>query len=145
MLFFRDYFGAATTVRIYKRWGNNAIGIAKKNPYLLCQEIDGIGFERADIMAGKLGIPHDSPDRIKSGLCYVLVSNAAQNGHVCLPEGKLVPSAATLLGCWEPECGAALGELLKSGQLVSETRAATIFGQALPNGRYHQCPAVYRE
>ncbi len=125
MLFFRDYFGAATTVRIYKRWGNNAIGIAKKNPYLLCQEIDGIGFERADIMAGKLGIPHDSPDRIKSGLCYVLVSNAAQNGHVCLPEGKLVPSAATLLGCREPECGAALGELLKSGQLVSETRAGT--------------------
>ena len=34
MMFFRDYFGAATTVKIYKKWGNSAIDVAKKNPSL---------------------------------------------------------------------------------------------------------------
>ena len=35
MMFFRDYFGAATTVRIYKQWGSAAVDVAKKNPYRL--------------------------------------------------------------------------------------------------------------
>ena len=36
MMFFRDYFGAAMTVRIYKQWGSGAVDMAKKNPYRLC-------------------------------------------------------------------------------------------------------------
>ena len=30
MMFFRDYFGVATTLKIYKRWGSSAVDIAKK-------------------------------------------------------------------------------------------------------------------
>ena len=41
MMFFRDYFGAALTVRIYNAWGARAVERAKQNPYLLCEEIDG--------------------------------------------------------------------------------------------------------
>ena len=85
MMFFRDFFGAAATVRIYKRYGGNAVELAKKNPYRLCEEIDGIGFERADRMARDLGLATDSEDRICSGICYLLSSNAQANGHVCLP------------------------------------------------------------
>jgi exodeoxyribonuclease V alpha subunit len=83
MMFFRDYFGAATTVRIYKKWGNSSVDIAKKNPYRLCNEIEGIGFERADALAMGLGIHNESFDRIISGLKYVLNQNANQNGHTC--------------------------------------------------------------
>ncbi|MBO4309147.1 MAG: ATP-dependent RecD-like DNA helicase [Clostridia bacterium] len=98
MLFFRDFFGAAATVRIYKRWGSAAIDLAKKNPYRLCEEIEGIGFERADRMARQLGIAADSPERLASGICYLLGENARQNGHVCLPREKAEESAAKLLG-----------------------------------------------
>ena len=56
MLFFREFFGAAMTVRIYKKWGSSAVDIAKNNPYMLCEEIEGIGFERADRLAQKLGL-----------------------------------------------------------------------------------------
>ena len=66
MLFFRDFFGATTTVKIYKRWGSSAIDIAKRNPYRLCDEIDGIGFERADSMAMKLGLDRNSEARLIS-------------------------------------------------------------------------------
>ncbi|MBO5270652.1 MAG: hypothetical protein J6B77_07695, partial [Clostridia bacterium] len=39
MMYFREYFGTTLTVRIYKKWGSNAVDVAKSNPYRLCDEI----------------------------------------------------------------------------------------------------------
>ena len=113
MMFFRDYFGAATTVRIYKRWGSASVDVAKKNPYRLCNEIEGIGFERADALAAGIGMQDDNFDRIMSGLYYVLQRNAAQNGHVCLPREKLCESASELLGVDVDTCDRGVSELLR--------------------------------
>ena len=117
MMFFRDYFGAAMTVRIYKRWGSAAVDVAKKNPYRLCNEIDGIGFERADALASGIGVETDNFDRIMSGIYYVLQSNAAQNGHVCLPRQKLSESAAKLLSVDAEVCDKGISELLRIERL----------------------------
>lgn len=120
MMFFRDFFGAAATVRIYKRYGGNAVELAKKNPYRLCEEIEGIGFERADRMARDLGLATDSEDRICSGICYLLSSNAQANGHVCLPRDKTVQGAARLLGVDETAVNDALELLLAQEQVHAE-------------------------
>ena len=117
MMFFRDYFGAATTVRIYKQWGSAAVDVAKKNPYRLCNEIDGIGFERADALAAGIGMQNDNFDRIMSGIHYVLQKNAAQNGHVCLPRQKLCESASELLGVDLDSCDKGISELLRLEKL----------------------------
>ncbi|MBO5938918.1 MAG: ATP-dependent RecD-like DNA helicase [Clostridia bacterium] len=114
MIFFRDYFGVATTVKIYKQWGARAVDIAKKNPYRLCNEIDGIGFERADSMAQKLGFDADHLERLMSGILYVLSQNSAQNGHVCFPRAKLVPMAAQLLSVEQESAARALSMLLQN-------------------------------
>lgn len=125
MMFFRDFFGAAATVRIYKRYGGNAVELAKKNPYRLCEEIEGIGFERADRMARDLGLATDSEDRICSGICYLLSSNAQANGHVCLPRDKTVQGAARLLGVDEAAVNDAL-ELLLAREKVHAERLGGI-------------------
>ncbi|MBQ9783093.1 MAG: ATP-dependent RecD-like DNA helicase [Clostridia bacterium] len=117
MMFFRDTFGVTTTVKIYKKWGSNAVDIAKKNPYRLCNEIDGIGFERADVMANQLGFDRDHTERVMSGLRYVLTQNGLQNGHVCLPREKLRQSTARLLSVEEEKAEEAIAQLLKSGAL----------------------------
>ena len=119
MMFFRDYFGASTTVKIYKRWGSGAVDIIKRNPYKLCDEIYGIGFERADAIATSLGITPDSADRIQSGIIYLLSHNAAQNGHVCLPYEKVIPAASKLLGVGEKDAQSAVSALIMQGRLVS--------------------------
>lgn len=119
MMFFRDYFGATTTVKIYKRWGAHAVDIAKKNPYRLCNEIDGIGFERADVMAQKLGFEGDHPERLMSGVLYVLSQNAMQNGHVCYPRETLITTAATLLGAPLDRIETAVLMLLRNGSLYT--------------------------
>lgn len=117
MMFFRDYFGAALTMRIYNRFGSSAVDRAKKNPYLLCDEVEGIGFEKADAMASGLGIAQDSRERLSSGIAYVLRSNAMQNGHVCLPEDKLLAAAVQLLGGTQDQLRAALDVLIASGRV----------------------------
>ena len=117
MMFFRNYFGATLTVRIFKKWGSASVDIAKKNPYRLCNEIDGIGFEKADYMANELGIVSDNFDRLLSGIRYVLTQNAAQNGHTCLPREKLVESSAKLLEVDAERADEAISALLKSGEI----------------------------
>ena len=121
MLFFREFFGAAMTVRIYKKWGSSAVDIAKNNPYMLCEEIEGIGFERADRLAQKLGLDADSEDRLCSGVQYMLGANAGQNGHVCLPREKLVASAAKLLGATPEGVENAVSSMIKSKKLCVVT------------------------
>jgi len=44
-----------------------------------------------------MGIPHDSPQRVKAGLQFAL-SEASEDGHCYLPEGELITKAAELLG-----------------------------------------------
>ena len=117
MMFFRDYFGAATTVKIYKQFGSASVDIAKKNPYRLCNEVDGIGFEKADRMAKGLGFDSFHIERVMSGVRYVLVSNAMQNGHVCLPREKLKETAAMLLEVGAEDVDEAISNLLKLGEL----------------------------
>ena len=119
MMFFRDYFGAAMTVKIYKQYGSSAVDLAKKNPYRLCDEVEGIGFERADQMAMSLGVDPHSEERIMSGIKYLLTSNAAQNGHVCLPREKLVETAGHLLRADAEQIAAAVEGQLGAGVLVS--------------------------
>ena len=119
MMFFREFFGAALTVRIYKQYGSGAVDMARENPYRLCDEVDGIGFEKADRMAMALGVDPEGEERLMSGVRYVLTSNAVQNGHVCLPREKLIPAAATLLRTDAGRIDTAVASLLESGKLVS--------------------------
>ena len=118
MLFFRDYFGAAMTVRIYKTFGGSSVEIARQNPYRLCNEVEGIGFERADRMAMSLGLGADAPARLESGVRYLLATNAAQNGHTCLPREKLTAAAAKLLGAEPALVDSAVDASVAAGSLV---------------------------
>ncbi len=97
MMFSRDFFSTATAVRVYKKWGAGAVERIKNDPYSLVGEFSGIGFRRADMIAASLGLPADSPSRIKAGIRYVLSSEAGHNGHTCLPEETLIKCAGELL------------------------------------------------
>ena len=118
MMFFREPFGATATVKIYQKWGTGAVELAKKNPYILCDEIDGIGFEKADAFAETLGFGADAPERLRGGVRYVLMHNVYQNGHTCLPKDKLILAACEMLRVSEEQIQNALTELFGLKQLV---------------------------
>ena len=98
MLFFREYFGSALSVKIYKTFGPDSVAMTKENPYILCDHVDGIDFAKADNIASKYNISRDSENRVMSGILYVLNKNSHGNGHVCLPVDELTQAAEKLLG-----------------------------------------------
>ncbi len=122
MLFCRDYFPPATAVRIFKRWGNSAVDRLRENPYILCYEMDGIGFKGADRLAMSIGIPPDSSDRLTAGISFVLQEAARLNGHTCVPQDEVITASAEILGV-DPACIAVqLDTMLSLKQLQSVKR-----------------------
>ena len=119
MLFCREYFGPTTIMKIFKKWGSGAVDIIKQNPYLLCDEIYGIGFERADNFAKSLGVDPKSPHRIKSCVVYALSSNAVGNGHVFIPKKRLAEHVSTMIDCDTDEVFASIDLLTSEGKTVS--------------------------
>ncbi|MEV1009650.1 ATP-dependent RecD-like DNA helicase [Streptomyces sp. NPDC049881] len=83
-------------VRIYKKYGDASISVVKNQPYRLAADVWGIGFLTADRIARAVGIPQDSPERVKAGLAYAL-SQATDQGNCYLPEERLISDAVKLL------------------------------------------------
>lgn len=109
-----------TAAKIYKKFGSAAVEIIKSNPYILCEEIEGIGFKTADDVALKLHIEADNVNRVRAGVLYTLKYNT-QFGHTYLPENILVSSSARLLGVTENATEEATEALVKDGICVADS------------------------
>ena len=83
-------------LKIYKKYGASSIDTVKNNPYILCDEISGIGFKTSDKIARSLGIEIDSPFRIQSGIRYV-INEFCANGHTFMPKDELIKEASNVL------------------------------------------------
>ncbi|MCZ4101990.1 ATP-dependent RecD-like DNA helicase [Streptomyces sp. So13.3] len=98
VMVFLQGVGVSTSiaVRIYKNYGDASISVVKNQPYRLAADVWGIGFLTADRIAQAVGIPHDSPERVKAGLQYAL-SQATDSGNCFLPEEQLLSDSVKLL------------------------------------------------
>ena len=97
MVYLQKY-GISNTlaVRIYETYGSRLYRVLEENPYQLADDIDGIGFRKADELAARIGIHTDSDFRIRSGILYTLLQ-ASGEGHMYLPGSVLIRRAAALL------------------------------------------------
>ena len=111
---------AAEALRCYKKWGMGAPERIRANPYVLCTEGLRIPFERVDAVCAERQIEADDRRRVTAGLLHVLRHNL-QNGHTCLPAGKVIPVTAGLLGISTDAVQDALLELMEHGEVVTET------------------------
>lgn len=84
-------------LKIYRVYGDATETNVRKNPYTLVDDVDGIGFQTADRIAGELGIARDGDYRICAAITYVLKEASVRYGHNYLPENELVASSIELL------------------------------------------------
>ncbi|MEU9038998.1 ATP-dependent RecD-like DNA helicase [Streptomyces sp. NPDC048352] len=98
VMVFLQGVGVSTSiaVRIYKKYGDASVSVVKNQPYRLAADVWGIGFLTADRIAQAVGIPHDSPERVRAGLQYAL-SQSTDQGHCFLPEERLISDGVKLL------------------------------------------------
>lgn len=84
-------------LKIYRVYGDAAEERVRRNPYSLVDDVDGIGFQTADRIAGELGVARDSDYRICAAVTYTLKEASVRGGHNFLPETELFPAVVALL------------------------------------------------
>ncbi|KAB8188997.1 ATP-dependent RecD-like DNA helicase [Nonomuraea phyllanthi] len=121
VMIFLQGVGVSTSiaVRIFKQYGEGSVSVVKSRPYQLADDVWGIGFKTADTIAQAVGIPHDSPERVKAGLRYTL-SQAADDGHCYLPAPNLVADAVKILDVPADLVASCLEELAEAEGVVRE-------------------------
>lgn len=107
-------------MKIYKRFGSESISIVKNNPYILTEEISGIGFKTADKIARSLGVEADSPFRIQSGIKYV-INEFCSLGNTYMPIDKLLKEGADILNVSREEVEKNVVESALDGKIKIET------------------------
>lgn len=120
LMFLQAYdISTAFAIKIFKKYREETIKLIKQNPYRLVDDIEGIGFKRADKIAMSMGMEHNSPGRVFAGTKHVL-SEFAGAGHVFVPKAMLADRAAGLLAVEHQQVEDAIGSLAIAGQVKLE-------------------------
>ncbi|MEK4668523.1 SF1B family DNA helicase RecD2 [Niallia sp. FSL R7-0271] len=77
-------FGPQLSMKIYQTYKENTLEVIQSNPYKLVEDVEGIGFGKADDLGFQIGLIGSHPARIKAGCLYVLELGSSQEGHVYL-------------------------------------------------------------
>ncbi|MBQ3762228.1 MAG: ATP-dependent RecD-like DNA helicase [Clostridia bacterium] len=107
--------------RIYDTYKQDAVLVARAEPYRLCDEIRGIGFRTADRIALAEGYALNDERRLRSGIKYVLNESLNGEGHTYLPEETFLKQAASILSVDAELIQRAASQLAMRNELVFET------------------------
>ena len=125
---------AALAMRVYRRYGVDAIRAVSEDPYRLAVDVWGIGFQKADQIARTMGVAKDAPIRLKAAVLYAL-HQAEDRGHVFLPVHDLVNATAKVAGTPEDDIPEASIHKAIEDACCAEARREEL---------YDVGPAVYR-
>ncbi|QUW22166.1 ATP-dependent RecD-like DNA helicase [Sporosarcina sp. Marseille-Q4063] len=121
-------FGPKIAMRIYQTYREDAIELLRENPYRLTEEIEGVGFQRADELGRNLGITGDHTFRIKAAILHSMNEAVQSEGHVYI-EGKiLLPQVKHLLETSQrveipfSSISQSIIELIEEGKLIAENQ-----------------------
>lgn len=118
--------GQETIFKIFKTYQDNSLEIVEKNPYILIENIRGVGFKTADTIGGALGLPKNHPNRVQAGITYYLSQYEQRNGDLFLEEYDLIAKTAQLLDVEDNEVTQQIDLLITQKQLVREENPGKI-------------------
>ncbi len=103
---------------IYKYFGVNALKMIRDNPYVLCGNVNGFTFDRAEKLVADMGVSPAESYRNAAGMIHIIRHNL-YNGHTCIPRRKMFDPAQALLGISEETAQETMDELIRSRQIFS--------------------------
>ena len=123
-----EHYGMSPSecLHAFKVFGNKTIELIEDNPYLLCDERIGMGFERADAIANNLILSPNKEFRIRAGIVYIVKHNLS-NGHTCIPRARVIESASMFLEIPLEYASEQIDFLIENKQLVEYERNDTDF------------------
>lgn len=120
----REGVTANLATKIYSKYGAESVQVVKENPYVLADDIYGVGFVIADRVAGAVGLQANNPYRVEAAVMYVLREAANGDGHCYLRPSQIVKGIYSLLtkhcGIEVEDIGAAVVRLHGQGRVIRE-------------------------
>jgi len=89
--------GPQLALKIVQTYKHETVSVLKENPYRLIDDVDGVGFRRADEMAREQGMEENSPSRFQAAALYALKEASLSKGHVFLTWDELNQQVDELL------------------------------------------------
>ncbi|MBV7391539.1 SF1B family DNA helicase RecD2 [Enterococcus alishanensis] len=90
-------FGSRLSFAIFQMYRQEALDVIHENPYRLVEDIEGIGFKKADNLAEQLGIAADSKARIRAAILHQVNEDANQSGDTYVEAQELLNETLNLL------------------------------------------------
>ena len=106
-------------IRLRQQYGDGALEMVRRNPYLLSDDVCGVDFSVTDTMALSMGFAEDCGERLRAAVTFELTFNE-NNGHVFLPRDKLLSATCQLLDCGLEQVETALDALTEQHAVVIE-------------------------
>ncbi len=95
-------FGSRLAFSIYQFYKEETLKIINENPYQLVEDIDGVGFKKADALAEQVGISADSPQRIRAAIVHELFQSCLNSGDTYMQARELLEVSLTTLESSRP-------------------------------------------
>lgn len=103
MVFLQGHgISTAYAAKIFKKYDRESIKKVSENPYILADEIPGIGFKKADDIAAEFGIIGNDTRRVSAGIFYTL-NSVSKDGHLFLTLEELLKLSEETLGINDSE------------------------------------------
>ncbi len=90
-------FGNQLAFAIYNKYKGETLSIIEEDPYRLVEDIEGVGFKKADILAEQIGIQADAPSRIRAALLHELFQSCLSTGDTYMEARQLLVKALETL------------------------------------------------
>ena len=88
---------ANVNLRIIEAYHEEALRIVETTPYQLVEDIQGVGFKLADMIATQLGIAPDDEGRLRAGLLHTVSAQSLATGDTYLFREELLTLTKNLL------------------------------------------------
>lgn len=76
-------------MKLFNKYKDETLSVLQKNPYKLIEDIDGVGFQKADAIAALFSIEKDDPRRIQAAILYGIKTFSFSKGDTFLHENQL--------------------------------------------------------
>ncbi len=93
----KNGFGNRLSKKIFKKYMQNTIQYMEENPYRLIDDIEGIGFKKADALAISLNFDLKSPFRIQAAIKYIFEEYCFNEGFTYITSEQLISKAKLFL------------------------------------------------
>lgn len=115
-----------TAMKILNKYGILTLDKLNDNPYQLINDIEGVGFIKADEIAKKVGLEENDPRRVKAAIVHSVYQYTYQNGNTYLTEEQLVNQVRNLLK-FDFDLTIYLEELINLGEIILEENRYYLF------------------